>query len=259
MPHNIIIYNHSCDVRSMLAIQPGHNWGTKTVLYQGKAWATWKCKVLPQSSLIWKLDAGMAQGMVFQPYGRLTLCNLDHHDHLPFSDNSGATPSSVLRHTINKTQNGNLILTSGCQKASVIHRTSRLLSKSGITPCRAEVVIVHDLSGKSQKVNPAHVTWAPHPVQWANLSPMRVPVQWLKPKELLWPDQRHLKEMQGLKPNKFISNNKDNHIPPCCWHGPSQSITIPLHILVLKKQMPRLRWHNLPKKVLDIFQLRQWW
>lgn len=46
-----------------------------------------KCYI-PQSSLIWKLDARMAQGMVFRPYGRLTLCNLDHHDHLPFSDYS---------------------------------------------------------------------------------------------------------------------------------------------------------------------------
>ena len=113
--------------------------------------------------------------------------------------------------------------------------TSRLLSKSGITPCLAEVAIVHDLSGKSQKVNPAHVTWAPHPVQWANLSPMRVPVRWLKPKELLWPDQRHLKERKA-KTKQIHSNNKDNHIPPCCWHCPSQSITFPFILWSLKKK-----------------------
>ena len=89
----------------------------------------------PLPSSWWKNKAAMAQGMVFQPYGRLTLCNtlwssglascyLDHHDHLRFSDCSGTTPSSVLRHAINKTKNGNLILTSKCQR--LVWRTGLL-------------------------------------------------------------------------------------------------------------------------------------
>ena len=60
-----------------------------------------------------------------------------------------------------------------------------------------------------------------------------------------------------LKPNKFTPTTKTLTFHPAA--GMSTIHHIPPSHSALEKKKPRLRWHNLPKKVLDILQLWQWW
>lgn len=133
-------------------------------------------------------------------------------------------PSSVLRHTINKTQNGNLILTSRCQRRVCdTQETTKQIrnhplsgwgcysSRSFWQKSKGQPGTCH-LRASSGAMSKPFTHEGPSPMAKAK----RTAVTWPKASE----------GAQGLKPNKFIPTTKTITFHPAAGmvrHNPSHS------------------------------------